>query len=80
MIRVNIKYDGTDYSIGGREVDDIQAEIDAGLSSSEPRWLHVNAGEGQYQPARLLLTRGTSISLLAVDEKRQGPEFGAGLS
>ncbi|MCS5730732.1 hypothetical protein N1031_13260 [Herbiconiux moechotypicola] len=72
---MNIKYGGSDYSIGGRGVDDIQSEIDAGIASGHPAWLHVNAGEGQYQPARLLLAPGVSIALIAVDEERQGPEF-----
>lgn len=29
MKRVDIKYDGGEYSIGGRHIDDVQAEIDA---------------------------------------------------
>ncbi|MFB2582766.1 hypothetical protein ACEXQD_16080 [Herbiconiux sp. P15] len=68
MKRVNICYDGRDYSIGNRHIDEVQAEIDAGLVSPEPAWLTVNHGEGRSRAARLLLTPGVAISLVGIDD------------
>lgn len=68
MKRVDIRYDGTDYSIGRRHIDDVQAEIDAGLASVEATWLSVNVGEGRLRKARLLITPGVSISLIGIDD------------
>jgi hypothetical protein len=68
MKRVDIRYDGTDYSIGKRHIDDVQNEIDAGLASSGPAWLIVNHGEGRAKTARLLITEGVAISLIGIEE------------
>jgi hypothetical protein len=66
--RVDIKYDGTEYSIGNRHIDEVQAEIDAGLTASHSTWLTVNFGEGRIQIARLLITPGVSFSLIGIDD------------
>jgi hypothetical protein len=68
MKRVDIKYDGGEYSIGGRHIDDVQAEIDAGLTSAQPAWLTVNYGEGRIQIARLLITPGAAFSMIGINE------------
>ncbi|NQX37142.1 hypothetical protein [Herbiconiux sp. VKM Ac-2851] len=68
MKRVDIKYDGAEYSIGQRDIDDVQAEIDAGLASREPTWLSVNSGEGRLRTARLLITPGVSFSLIGITD------------
>jgi hypothetical protein len=68
MKRVDIKYDGSEYSIGNRHIDEVQAEIDAGLLAPEPAWLTVNSGEGRIQSARLLITPGVSFSLIGIDD------------
>lgn len=68
MKRVEIIYDGQEYTIGGRDVDDVQAEIQAGLTGTEPVWLVVNHGEGRVQEARLLITAGVGISLIGIEE------------
>lgn len=64
----NIKYDGGDYSIGSRHIDDVQAEIDPGLTSAEPAWLIVNYGEGRNQIARLLIAPCAAFSLIGINE------------
>jgi hypothetical protein len=66
--RVNIRYDGADYSIGGRDIDDVQAEIDAGLAGGETAWLTVNSGEGRFQSARLLIAPGVHVTLIGIEE------------
>jgi len=63
MKRIDIQYDGEHYSIGGRDLDDVKAEIARGLDSGSTFWLEVNVGEGRLQPASLALTRGTPIAL-----------------
>ncbi|WP_066040705.1 hypothetical protein [Herbiconiux solani] len=71
MKRVEIVYDGEEYTIGDRDVDDVQAEIQAGLTGAEPAWLVANRGEGRMQEARLLITEGVGISLVGIDEPDQ---------
>ena len=67
MKRVNIIYDGEHYSIGNRDVYELQAEIAEALKSGEPHWLRVNHGEGSYQIADLLLAPGIHISIMGID-------------
>ncbi|MEF2979326.1 hypothetical protein [Subtercola sp. YIM 133946] len=66
MKRINIIYGGQPYSIGGRELDDVMAEIGAGLRSPEPRWLTANFGEGMPREVRLLLTSGVDLAIIPV--------------
>jgi hypothetical protein len=68
MKRVDIRYNGAEYSIGNRHVDDVQAEVDTGLLSPEPAWLTVNSGEGRIQMARLLITPGACFTLIGVED------------
>jgi hypothetical protein len=71
--RVNIMYDGKQYSVGQADVDAIKREIEAAHTGT--RWITVNYGEGRPQPAELLVGPGIPISLipipgdLAPDEK-----------
>lgn len=69
MKRINIRYDGAMYSVGGRELDDLQQEIAAAVSSTEPYWLEVNDGEGLPRPALLLITPAIALALLPVPEQ-----------
>lgn len=68
MKRVDIKYNGADYSVGNRHVDDVQAEIDAALTADTPTWIEVNSGEGRTRTARLLITPGVAVSLVGIDD------------
>jgi hypothetical protein len=64
MKRIEVIYDGANYSIGGRELSEVRDELDQILRSGQPGWLQVNYGEGKPQPAALLITAGCSISLM----------------
>jgi len=68
MKRIDVIYGGHQYSIGGRELDDIVREIAEGLSSASPKWLVLNDGEGQNRPAHLLLGPGIDIAVIPIPE------------
>ena len=70
--RIAIHYGEAEYAISGREVDDIVAEIEAGVTSAEPRWLEVAIGQGRATEARLLLGPGIPIAVWEVNT--DGPE------
>jgi hypothetical protein len=68
MKRVDIYYGGEHYSIGGRDLSDVEAEVKKGLDSGSTYWLVVNTGEGKLRLSSLALTPGVSIALSAADE------------
>ncbi|SDQ75659.1 hypothetical protein [Microbacterium sp. cf332] len=63
--RVDLFYGGRLYSIGGREIEDIRAEIAAALASGHG-WLTVNDGEGVAQTTDLLISSGVDVTLAAI--------------
>lgn len=65
--RIDISYGGAQYSVGDRDLLELQQTIADGMLSSTPVWLQVNFGEGRPQPAFLLLTPGASIALIPSD-------------
>lgn len=67
MKRINILYGGKQYSISGRDVDDIKEEIRSAVASAEPSWLEVNVGEGKFKQASILLGAGIDISVIGID-------------
>ncbi|WP_197059327.1 hypothetical protein [Cryobacterium sp. MLB-32] len=64
MSRIDIVYDGRPYSLGGRDVESVQVEIDAAIAAGVSYWLPVNAGEGRYEDAYLLIAPGIPIALV----------------
>jgi hypothetical protein len=70
MKRIEILYDGNQYSVGGRELEELQATIAEGIAGGAPFWLEVNFGEGRPQRALLMITAATSLALLptAIDD------------
>jgi hypothetical protein len=68
MKRINIRYGAQDYSVGGRDLEDLQQEITIGLSRGGVHWLLVNEGLGNEQPAYLALTTGVPIALAPIRE------------
>ncbi|MBB5643474.1 hypothetical protein [Cryobacterium roopkundense] len=64
MSRIDIVYGGRPYSLGGRDVESIQVEIDSAITAGVPYWLPVNAGEGRYEDAFLLIAPGIPIALV----------------
>jgi hypothetical protein len=63
--RIDIYYGGRHYSVGGRALADLRAEIDQILSRGSG-WIEVNYGEGSMAPAQLLIAPGVGIALLPV--------------
>ena len=66
MKRIDIHYGGELYSVGGRDLDELRAEILHGVTHGG-QWLQVNDGEGTRRDAQLLLHPGVPISLIPVD-------------
>ena len=66
MKRVNILYDGLQYSVGQADVEAIKATIEQAHASGTARWITVNFGEGRPQPADLLVGPGIPISLIPI--------------
>jgi hypothetical protein len=69
MKRIDVIYGGRQYSIGNRDVSDIMAEIEGGVTSATPRWLTLNDGEGHLRPAHLLLGAGIDIEVIPVPDE-----------
>ena len=67
MKRINILYDGKQYSVSGRDVDELKEEIRAAVESAVPTWLEVNVGEGKYKRADILLTPGVTLAVIGID-------------
>jgi len=71
MKRIDIIYDGHTYSVGGRELEELQEEITAGLADG-PHWVRVNDGEGDRREAYLLMSPGAPIALIPIPEGESG--------
>jgi hypothetical protein len=69
MKRIDIHYGGRQYSIGGRDFDELRSEVVSGIAAEEPSWLVVNDGEGSPRPAYLLLHHGADIALIPVPDE-----------
>jgi hypothetical protein len=68
MKRIDIYYGGEHYSVGGRRIEDLRAEIEAGLDAGT-YWLEVNDGEGQMRSALLLLSPGVALAVVPVPDE-----------
>ncbi|MFE5671312.1 hypothetical protein ACFQ58_06830 [Agromyces sp. NPDC056523] len=66
MKRVNILYDGLQYSVGQADLEAIKATIEQAHVTGTARWIRVNFGEGRPQPADLLVGPGIPISLIPI--------------
>jgi hypothetical protein len=73
MKRIDIHYGGQTYSVGGRELHDLEQEIIDGIASGG-HWMLVNDGEGQRLDAHLLLMPGSPIALIPVPEQVDNPD------
>jgi hypothetical protein len=65
MKRIDIRYGGELYSVGGRDFEELCAEIVQGVTTGG-HWLHVNDGEGTRRDAQLLLHPGVPITLIPI--------------
>lgn len=73
MKRIDIYYGGEHYSVGGRQLADLQEEVVTGLESGS-HWLEVNDGEGMMRAAHLLITRGVPLAIVPIpDDDGSGP-------
>lgn len=68
MKRIDIDYGGQLYSIGNRDLTDLQREISDGIRSGD-YWLHVNDGEGQRRDAYLHLGPGVAITVIPIPDE-----------
>ena len=69
MKRIDIQYGGNMYSVGGRDLTELQRHIaDVATAPAGGGWMQVNDGEGEERPAYLLLTPGTSIAVIPVPD------------
>jgi hypothetical protein len=64
--RVNIMYDGAQYSVGQADVEALKAAIEEAFATGTPRWITVNFGEGRPQPADLLVGPGIPVSIIPI--------------
>ncbi|PPH51527.1 hypothetical protein [Rathayibacter sp. AY1E2] len=64
MKRIDLIYNGTAYTVNNRSLDEFRAEVEAALASPTPQWLTVNYGEGRANPALLLITPYTPLSII----------------
>jgi hypothetical protein len=65
--RIVVHYGNNEYSLAGRDPEDVKAEIEDAVESGRPLWLRVNHGEGTYRAADILITAATPIALLPAD-------------
>jgi len=79
MKRIDIRYGGDVYSVGGRNFEELQQEILDGLDEGK-YWLTVNDGEGMRRDAQLLITPGVSICLIPIPNPDEEPPDGGRLS
>ncbi|WP_396641848.1 hypothetical protein [Microbacterium sp.] len=64
MKRIDVLYNGSLFSIGGRELADIQSEVASFRGAGG--WLLVNDGEGARREAYLWLDAGVPIALVPI--------------
>jgi len=65
MKRIDIRYGGDTYSVGGRDLEELRQEILSGLERGR-YWLTVNDGEGMRRDAQLLITPGVPLCLIPI--------------
>ncbi|MCU1586352.1 MAG: hypothetical protein JWM49_2908 [Microbacteriaceae bacterium] len=67
MRRIVVHYGNNEYSLSGRDLEEVKAEIEDAVGAGRPLWLRVNHGEGTYRAADILITAATPIALLPGD-------------
>ncbi|MGC5225286.1 hypothetical protein ACPW96_22185 [Micromonospora sp. DT81.3] len=66
MKRIDLHYGNHLYSVGGRELADMQAEIE--LLMDNGGWLVVNDGEGTRRDSYLWISPGVPLSLIPIPD------------
>jgi hypothetical protein len=67
MKRINILYGGKQYSISGRDIEEVKEQIRSAVEAPVPSWLEVNVGEGRFKRADILLSAGVDIAVIGID-------------
>ena len=82
MKRVNILYDGAQYSVGQADVDALKRAIEEAHAAGIARWITVNFGEGRPQPADLLVGPGIPVSIVPIpsDDEVPGEQGGTAVA
>ncbi|KHK98739.1 hypothetical protein LK09_07420 [Microbacterium mangrovi] len=65
---VEMLFGGQSFTIAGRSVADVQAEIDGILLSGMPGWVQAYDGHGGRSQSLLLITPGVSVALVEFAE------------
>ena len=68
MKRIDVYYDGHHYSVGERELAELQSVV-AESQTGPGTWLLVNDGEGTRRDAYLWIAPGTSIALVPIPDE-----------
>lgn len=71
MKRIDIYYAGAHYSLGGRELAEVQEEI-ADLAG-RGGWMLVNDSEGARRDAYLWVSPGVTIALVPIPDPDSSP-------
>lgn len=66
MKRIDLHYGGNLFSIGGRNLEDLQSEIVS--YQQDGGWLLVNDGEGMRRDTFLWVTAGVPIALVPIPD------------
>lgn len=69
MKRIDLVYGGTHYSVVGRSLGDLQAEIAAAATTGS--WIKVQDGIG---PAHLYLSQGVDVALIELPPMEDDPD------
>lgn len=69
MKRIDVYYDGHLYSVGERDLEELQNVVSA-AQTGPGAWLLVNDGEGTRRDAYLWITAGTSIALVPIPDEQ----------
>ena len=67
MKRIDIIYGGEHYSVGGRDLESLRAEIEEQLASGGVGWITVNDGEGALMRRAGLMRRRRGVGFTARD-------------
>lgn len=65
MKRIDILYGGDHYSVGGKDLAELQAEIQDAVARGGD-WISVNEGEGGAREAFLFVGPGVPLALVPV--------------
>ncbi|MBT2502222.1 hypothetical protein [Curtobacterium sp. ISL-83] len=75
MSRTIIVYGDRVYTVSDRTPDELREHLTASLADGAPFWLTVNATEGRFTRAQLLVTTNTALAILDDDNAGQRPRF-----